>query len=54
MVGYLNHLGLGHVGAAFRDNGVDGIFLQELSVTDLIEQLGLSKLQARKTKSRLP
>ena len=46
-------LELGHVAAAFRDNAVDGRMLASLSETDLVSELGLKPLQARKVKSRL-
>ena len=54
VVAYLGRLGLGHVSEAFRANGVDGAFLDTLSEEDLVQELGLSKLQARKVMSRLP
>ena len=47
-------LGLGHVSEAFRANGVDGAFLDTLSEEDLVQELGLSRLQARKVMGRLP
>ena len=51
---YLNRLSLGHVSDKFRENGVDGAYLLELDECDLVNELGLTKLQARKIKSRLP
>ena len=35
-------------------NGVDGAFLEELSEEDLVGELGLTRLQARKLKTRWP
>ena len=49
---FLERLELGHVGDKFRENGVDGSFLAQLSVEDLVEELGLTKLQARKVITR--
>ena len=54
VVAFLEDLGLGHVAAAFRDNGVDGAFLEKLSARDLEDELGLTRLQARKVLDRLP
>jgi hypothetical protein len=51
---YLKRLDLGHVCGKFVENGVDGRFLLELSEEDLVTDLGLTKLQARKVLSRLP
>ena len=45
---------LGHLENAFRSNGVDGQFLSTLSEEDLTTELGLTRLQARKVKMRLP
>ena len=50
---YIIHLELGHVIEAFRENGVDGRMLASLSEADLISELGLKPLQARKVKDRL-
>jgi hypothetical protein len=50
---FLERLELGHVVPAFADNGVDGRMLMELSEDDLIGELGLKRLQARKIVSRL-
>ncbi len=46
--------GLGHVASAFHTNAVDGAFLSDLSEEDLVSELGLTRLQARKAKARLP
>lgn len=54
VVSYLEGLSLAHVAPKFRDNGVDGAFLLELSEEDLAKELGLTTLQARKVKARLP
>ena len=51
---YLARLELGHLEAKFRENGVDGQMLVCLSDEDLVTELGLSKLQARKVRQRLP
>ena len=45
---WLDALCLGHLSERFRENGVDGEFLSELSQEDLVGELGLSKLQAKK------
>ena len=52
--GFLAEIGLGHCEAIFRTNAVDGLFLAELSQADLVTELGLTNLQARKLLSRLP
>ena len=49
---WLATIGLGHVAPTFIDNAVDGLFLLGLSEQDLVSELGLTKLQARKVKSR--
>lgn len=54
VVEFLHEIELGHLEPIFRENGVDGRFLSELLEADLVEELGLTKLQARKLKSRLP
>jgi len=51
---YLVKLELAHVSDKFRACGVDGAFLADLSEEDMVQELGLLKLQARKVKSRLP
>ena len=53
VVMWLTRMHLGHVSQAFRDNGVDGQYLLELSVADMVSELGLLPLQARKIRSRL-
>ena len=47
-------LSLGHVSGTFRANCVDGAFLATLSLEDLVQELGLTTLQARKIIARLP
>ena len=54
MAEYLGRLALDHIADKFVTNGVDGVYLQELSEADLVDELGWTKLQARKVKSRLP
>ena len=54
LVGYLESLGLGHTKQAFLDNGVDGDILASLSDEELQRDLGLTKIQARKVRARLP
>ena len=51
---YLVRLELAHVSDKFRHNGVDGSFLADLKEEDLIAELGLTRLQARKVLTRLP
>ena len=53
VLSYLQSLGLGHVGPAFQENGVDGQMLCELSEVDLVQNLGLKPLQAKKVIQRL-
>ena len=50
---YLDKLDLGHVKDTFINNAVDGELLMGLSPEDLVQELGLTKLQARKIKERL-
>ena len=50
---YLQDLELGHVTEVFRQNAVDGALLMDLSEADLVSELGLTRLQARKIKMRL-
>ena len=52
VVSWLGSMALGHVAPQFVANGVDGSFLSELTEEDLANELGLSKLQARKVSSR--
>ena len=47
-------MGLGHISEPFRANGIDGAFLDTLSEEDLVQELGSSKLQARKVMGRFP
>ena len=54
VVGYLRSLGLGHLEPGFTSNAVDGPMLVDLSEADLVCELGLSSLKARKIRSRLP
>lgn len=49
---FLRGIELGHVVPAFMNNGVDGAFLLSLSEQDLVSELGLTVLQARKIKLR--
>ena len=51
---FLDRLELSHVAEKFKMNGIDGPFLQELSEGDLVSEIGLTKLQARKVLTRLP
>ena len=53
VLAYMQHLGLGHVGPVFEENGVDGQMLCELTELDLVNNLGLKPLQARKVVQRL-
>ena len=54
VVAFLESCELGHVKDAFRDNGVDGGFLLCLSDDELMVDLGLTKLQVKKIRLRLP
>jgi hypothetical protein len=49
---FLVDISLRHVCEVFRENGVDGQFLTELDEAELVSELGLTKLQAKKIKSR--
>ena len=51
---HLDRIDLGHTKEQFRSNGIDGSFLAELSEAELMQELGLTRLQAKKVKSRLP
>lgn len=53
VVRFLKELELGHLEQVFRLNGVDGRFLFSLSEAELVSELGLSRLQARKVKLSL-
>ena len=50
---YLAGLELGHLAPGFRSNGIDGKMLLELSEEELVGELGLTKLQAKKVRGRL-
>ena len=50
---FLQQLSLGHLAPIFEENGIDGQLLCELSQEDLMQNLGLKPLQARKVMSRL-
>lgn len=52
VIKYLESIELGHLTTKFRENGVDGLMLQELSDEDLMTELGCTKLQARKIRQR--
>eukprot|EP00811_Abedinium_folium_P009881 NODE_19137_length_858_cov_5.344733.p1 GENE.NODE_19137_length_858_cov_5.344733~~NODE_19137_length_858_cov_5.344733.p1 ORF type:complete len:204 (+),score=70.14 NODE_19137_length_858_cov_5.344733:48-614(+) len=54
VVQFIEGLGLGQKAAKFREDAVDGGMLASLSEDDLVSELGLSKLQARKVIQRLP
>jgi hypothetical protein len=54
VVKWLESLELGHLAPRFRENGVDGAFLQELSIDKMVVELGMTKLQAKKVLLRLP
>ena len=49
---WLHSLALGHVTERFRENAVDGAFLSELALDELVTELGLTRLQAKKVLSR--
>ena len=51
VVKFLWDLELGHLEGVFRQNGIDGRFLVALSADDLVSELGLTRLQARKVKA---
>ena len=53
VISYLEGLGLGHVQDGFKENAVDGRTLTEMTAEELVQYLGLTKLQARKVVSRL-
>jgi hypothetical protein len=49
---FLKRIELGHLVPKFRENGIDGKMLDQLSEDDLITELGCTKLQARKIRQR--
>jgi hypothetical protein len=53
VVAFLERLNLGHLAPTFQENGVDGQMLQGLSEEDLVKELGLKTLQAKKIIQRL-
>lgn len=53
VVSFLHQLSLGHLAPAFEDNGIDGQMLCELNSGDLVDNLGLKPLQAKKVLNRL-
>merc|ERR1712224_1185985 len=52
VVEWLEALSLGHLGDRFRESGIDGAFLSQLTEEELVANFGLNKLQARKIQSR--
>jgi len=54
VVTYLEVLELGHLASVFRLNGVDGEMLATLSEAELQSELGLTMLQSKKVRNRLP
>ena len=54
VVCFVHRIGLGHLEEKLRESAVDGELLASLSVEDLMENLGVLKLQALKIKQRLP
>ena len=53
MVRYLNCISLGHLCSAIKDNGIDGRFLLQLSLTDM-SAIGVGPLQWKKILAYLP
>jgi len=53
VVQYVEQLELGHVKDKFTENAVDGAMLLQLSEDDLQHELGLTKIQSHKIKTRL-
>ena len=49
---WLDKVSLGHLATRFYENGVDGEFFEELSEENLVGELGLTPLQAKKLKMR--
>ena len=54
VVEFLGSCDLGHIADTIRTNGVDGELLASLTDCDMIEELGLTKLQVKKIRLRLP
>ena len=52
MVDWLGTIGFGNLTDHFRTNAVDGEFLGELSEDELVTELALTKLQAKKVMIR--
>ena len=48
VVSWLDEIDLGHLAPRFRENVVDGAFLADISQQDLVSELGLTRLQARR------
>ena len=53
VLSFLHQISLGHLAPTFQENGVDGQMLCELTSAELVDNLGLKPLQARKVMSRL-
>ena len=54
VVDFLQSCDFPHLGDMIRSNGVDGEVLVSLSDSEMKEELGLTKLQVRKIRLRLP
>lgn len=54
VIEYVHNLGLSRASSSFQSNAVDGEMLCALSEADLQSELGLTVLQARKIRARLP
>jgi hypothetical protein len=48
VVSWLCEIELGHLAPRFRENGVDGACLADLTRQELVSELGLTQLQARR------
>lgn len=53
VVEYLESLALPHLAERFRENAVDGQMLLGLTEDDLVRELGVSRLQAKKIMTRM-
>ena len=54
VVEFLGSCDLGHIADTIRVNGVDGELLVSLTDSEMMEELGLTKLQVKKIRLRLP
>ena len=54
VVAFIDLCELSHLQEKIRENGVDGELLLALSDAEMVDELGLTRLQVRKIRLRLP